>query len=269
MLDSQHIKELKYPIGNGATNPIIGMISTGHCVVKTNNNIEGNKTLVNEYICYLLALQLELPVINSGLCYIDNDTIICQNVKDMEDFSEKCFGLGFYSEYMDGATVIGSEKMIKLTENYKWLIPKLMLFDHLIYNKDRNKGNLLIKLGKNNRKLLVIDHSHTFNLETLWDRIQLKSKIQEKDYLDEYIMEKNAYIYSRLKKSMELDLIIMQDTLDYFKSKLNEKIISDIINKVPEEWESNKEELLALKEYIIYRFSKLNHFADIILNYKY
>lgn len=269
MLNVQHIKELKYPIGNGATNPIMGTYSNGYCVVKTNNNIQGNRTLINEYVCHLLAKELDLPVISSGLCYIDDDTHIEQNVRDMEEFSEDCYGLGFYSHYIEGVTVVGSEKMIKLTENYEWLIPKLMLFDHFIYNKDRNKGNLLIKMGKNNRKILIIDHSHTFNLETLWDRVQLNVKIQDNDYLDEYIMEKNAYIYSKLKNSMEINMLVMRETLDYFESKLSEEIIEKVVNQVPKEWECNKEELDALKEYLIYRLGKLNHFADIILNYKY
>lgn len=101
MIDVKHIKDLKYPIGNGTTNPIIGIHTDGYCVVKTNNNIQGNRTLINEYVCYLLACILELPVVSSGLCYIDNSTNIEQNVLDMEDFSEECYGLGFYSDYID------------------------------------------------------------------------------------------------------------------------------------------------------------------------
>lgn len=269
MLNVEYIKELKYPIGNGATKPIVGTYSKGYCVIKTNNNVEGNRTLINEYVCYLLAKALKLPVIESGLCYINDDTHVERNVRDMEEFSEECYGLGFFSHYMEGVTVVGSEKMIKLTKNYKWLIPKLMLFDHLIYNKDRNRGNLLIKMGKNNRRILIIDHSHTFNLETLWDRIQLSSKIKENDFLDEHIMKENAYIYSKLKNSMEIDMLTMRETLDYFESKLSEELIEKVVSQVPKEWENNKEDLDALKEYLIYRLGKLNHFADIILNYKY
>lgn len=269
MLDVQYINELKYPIGNGSTNPIVGSVSNNHFVIKTNNNIQGNKVLINEYVCYLLALELELPVPNSGACTIGDDTYIGSDVESMEDFSDECYGLGFCSEYIENATVIGSEKMIKLTSNYKWLIPKLMLFDHLIYNKDRNKGNLLIKMGKHNRELILIDHSHTFNLETMWDSIQLRMKMESEDYRDEYIMEQNAYIYSKLKKSMDIDMVVMHETIDYFKSKLNPEIIKNIIDKIPIEWEDNKEELETLKEYIIYRFNNLNYFADIILYYKY
>lgn len=269
MIDVQHIDELKYPIGNGTTNPIIGIGNNKHFVIKTNNNVQGNRILINELVCYLLALELELPIPNSKLCLIDQGTIVHSNVENMEDFSESCYGLGFCSEYIENSTVLSSHKMIQLTNNHEWLIPKLMLFDHLIYNKDRNKGNLLLKMGKDNRELILIDHSHTFNLECIWDKVQLHDKINNNDYKDEYIMEKNAYIYSKLKKCLEIDMITMADTIDYFKNRINNKVIGDIIDKIPTEWESNKEDLEALKEYLIYRFNNIEHFADIIISYKY
>lgn len=264
------IDELKAPIGNGITNPILGLSNGKQYVIKTINNPEGNKVLVNEIVCYFLAKQLELPMPKSGLCIINDKTKINKNIYDLvEDFSEKCYGIGFCSEYVEKATVLGSDRMIKLANNYKILIPRLMLFDHIIYNMDRNKGNLLFKMGKSDRKLIVIDHSHVFNLAAIWDSIQLNARIKEEDYKDEYIMENNKYIYSRFKKVMDLDMSIMTKEVDYFKNKIDEKIIRMAIESVPKEWEPNLKELEVLEKYIIYRFKNIEYYSNLIASYVY
>lgn len=269
-LDILQMEELNHPIGNGITNPILGINSNIQYVVKTNNNIEGNKVLVNELVCYLLAIKLGLPIPEAGLCNIDINTNINRNVYEViEDFSEDCYGLGFYSKWVKNATVISSEKMIKLSSNYKWLIPKIMLFDHIIYNNDRNKGNLLIKMNKLNRELILIDHSHTFNLGALWDKYQLRRKIEEEDYKDDFIMRNNAYLYSKFKNVMSIDMVIMQETIDYFRKNITIEDIREVINYIPKYWEINKDDLEALIDYIVYRFEHIDYFANIIASYVY
>ena len=269
-MDILQIEELKHPIGNGVTNPILGIKGNMQYVVKTNNNIQGNKVLVNELICYLLAKKLELPIPNAGLCSINETTIIDANVYDIvEGFSDECYGVGFYSEWENKTTVISSSKMLLKSSNYEWLIPKLMLFDHIIYNNDRNKGNLLIKMNKLNRELILIDHSHTFNLGAIWDGCQLKYKINDEDYKDDFIMINNSYLYSKFKSVMSIDMIVMQEAVNYFKSKLTVDDIRDTVNYIPAEWENNREELEALIEYIIYRFEHIDYFANLIVTYVY
>ncbi|RXI55296.1 hypothetical protein DP122_05185 [Clostridium tetani] len=264
-----HIDELKYPIGNGATNPIMGVAENKYYVVKTFNNIEGNKVLINELVSHYIAKKLELPIPKAQVCLVDKNTIIDKNVSDMEDFTEECYGIGFCSEYIEKSTVISSPKMIKLTNNYKWLIPKLMLFDHIVYNKDRNKGNLLLTTDKKEKKLMLIDHSHVFNLETIWDSITLKQKIEEKDYDDIHIMENNAYLYSMFKNACKTDLLTINENINYFKKMLTIDFFKKVIEYIPEVWENNIIELESLSEYLIYRFNNIDKYGDLILTYKY
>lgn len=57
-----HLKEIDYILTNGCTNPVRSRLDTNATViVKLFNNEQGNLTLVNEYICYKLALALRLP----------------------------------------------------------------------------------------------------------------------------------------------------------------------------------------------------------------
>lgn len=225
--------------------------------------------LINELICYQLAIQLELPIPNAILGVIDENTYIEENVVNLEDFNRECYGVAFCSELINPVTSISSDKMIKMSSNYKWLIPKLMLFDHLIYNKDRNKGNLLISLSKKDKKLYVIDHSHTFNLEALWNSVGLHQKIEDNDYLDENIMSDNWYLYSKFKKAMNIDMIEMNDAYKYFEKKLSLDFFEHIIDNVPVMWENNKSELKALSEYLIYRMEHLEDYINIILSHTY
>ncbi len=268
-LEINHIYELLYPIGNGATIPLVGVIGGQNYVIKTFRNVEGNKVLVNELVCYYIAKQLKLPIPPAVLGIIDKNTIINPNVSALEDFSDNCFGLAFCSELLSPVTTVSSSKMLSHSANYKWLLPKLMLFDHLIYNKDRNKGNLLISLSKSNNQLYIIDHSHTFNLEAIWDGIGLRSKILNEDFKDTTIMDDNWYHYSKFKSVLDLDVIVMNETVAYFKQFLSKDFFESIIDKIPEVWENNKEELQALFQYLLYRLEHIDFFANIILSTKY
>lgn len=265
----EYVDNLIFPIGNGATGPLLGTINGTDYVVKTFNNIQGNKTLINELVCYRIALQLKFPIPTAKLAIIDPKTIINNEVKEFEDFTKDCWGICFCSKYMKPVTIVNSYKMIQSTSNYKWLLPKLMLFDHLIYNKDRNMGNLLISLKKGNQSLYIIDHSHTFNLEAIWYKQGLYQKINDKDYLDQYIMQNNSYHYSKFKQAMNIDMIAMKDSIDYFKNNLSLDFFQHIVDNIPEMWENNKSELKALSDYLIYRMEHLSDYANIILSTTY
>lgn len=272
-MDTIHIKELLFPIENGATIPIRGVSDDGiHYVIKTFNNIQGNKVLVNEFVCYKLAKKLNLTIPNAKLGIIDYNTIISDSVNALEDFGSRCYGICFCSEYLDSSLNITSAKMIKETDNHNWLTPMLILFDHLVYNKDRNRGNLLIASSKNtkfHRQLYIFDHSHTFNLEAIWDAKNLKDKIEDKDYMDVSMMDCNSYIYSKLLSNTKVDLYSLNSAADYFKANLSHEFIHNIITQVPTLWESNTDDLKSLEEYLIYRLEHLNDFISIISSHIY
>ncbi|MFR0047252.1 MAG: HipA family kinase [Clostridium butyricum] len=265
----EHIDKLLFPIGNGATGPIQGIIKGTDYVIKTFNNIQGNKTLVNELVCYLIAKELEFPIPNAKLGILDSDTQINKEVLEFEDFNPDCQGICFCSEFLRPVSIVNTSKLIQASNNYRWLLPKLMLFDHLIYNKDRNMGNILISLQKSNKLLYIIDHSHTFNLESIWNSTGLYEKISSKDYLDDYIMKNNSYHYSNFKKAMTIDAISIQESIDYFKEKLSINFFEHVIDNIPEMWENEKSELKALSDYLIYRMEHLCDFGNIITSTTY
>lgn len=269
MFDRKHIEELKYPLGNGSTNPIMGTINGVPYAIKTINNEQGNKTLINELVSYMIIKKLDLNIPKCELAYIDSFTHIDKNVSENEWFTDDCLGLAFCSEFNNRTMVISSEKMIMLAKNARWIIPKVLLLDHLLYNKDRNKGNILLTTFKENKELLLIDHSHIFNLETIWNSTGLRAKINEEDFKDYWIMQSNSYLYSKFLKACPVTFIDMKEAVNYFKEKLSIEFIKGIKEHIPEEWENNSEEIDALLEYIIYRFEHIDYYPNLILSTTY
>lgn len=264
-----HIDRLLYPIGNGVTDPIIGDSNETNYVIKTYNNPQGNRVLVNELLCYLIAKELEMPIPDAKIGMIDKSTIIESNVKETGKFDENCYGPCFCSHYLKNALNISSYSMLTLCNEYERIICKIMLFDHLIYNKDRNRGNLLIQSSNKTRKIFIIDHSHTFNLESIWSAVSLEQKMNDEDFKDEYIMRNNGYLYEKFKKSCKIDVLLLRETVEFFKRKLSYEFFDKIIEEIPELWENNKSELNGVSKYLKYRLKNIDYYINLICNIDY
>ena len=117
--------------------------------------------------------------------------------------------------------------------------------------------------------MLLIDHTHIFNLETIWNSTGLKNKILEEDYKDEWIMKSNSYLYSKFLNVYQVTIVDMQETVKYFKERLSVDFIRSIKEHIPKEWESDLDEIDALLEYIIYRFEHIDYYANLILTTNY
>lgn len=137
-MDTYHVDELLYPIGNGATIPILGVVNNKNYIIKTFNNIEGNKTLINELVCHYIAKKLNFPIPDA-----------------------------------------------------------------------------------------------------------------------------------KFKSVLNLDLNVMKETVDYFKENLTKDFLESIVDKIPEVFEHNKNELKALIQYLLYRMEHIDYYADLILNTNY
>ncbi len=262
-----HVKEIIEPMTNGVTNPFHCIVDTGeYAVVKTFNNIQSNIVLINEFICYELALCVNLPIPESGVCLINEETIGLDKLVEEDNNKEK-IGPAFYSKRIDKVTVLTGLKMVDLIEN-KQDILKVIVFDHLIYNSDRNKGNLIFCFKKKNIFMYVIDHTHVFNKQCLWDRYQLEQCIEGNDYLDTAIIEKNSLLYSMFFQREEMPLSKLLEISKEYKEKINEEKLREIICRVPREWNLSSDDGEMLIKYLLYRLDKLDDMCKIIYENK-
>lgn len=252
-----------------STDPFEAKIADRYVYIKTFGNRWSNKVLINEYICLEIAKELGLTIPNGGFCFVDNDTDITDVIDDI-DYDEDINGVAFFSEKIHNVNPsIRSINVVKNIVN-KEEINSIILFDHLVYNIDRHKGNLLLNYGRgiNGFKMYIIDHSHVFNMQYNWSFFGLQTLMEEEDYKDRNILDSNfKEVYSFF---YELGIINRESLImaaEKFKTVITEELLENVFSKIPKVWIYNLEDLIKLKEYILYRLSNINYMVEMIINY--
>lgn len=263
-MEIAHIDEIKNEVGNGCTEPIFCSLHDGRDVIfKSYNNPEGRKILVNELICLRLAQKLNLPVPDGGLARIDDTSSVSCLLSNTQDLR----GVGFYSVRLNNVTPglydMPREFIQKYCVNSQDFIP-IILFDHLVYNNDRNNGNALFDFKS--KKLYIIDNSHCFYLGSIWDSIQLERCITEEDFRHNKILANNKYFYNNLVGICDLDRNILYEKANLFKSLIKDDFLDEIFCEIPTEWGIGTNDLETLKKYIKYRLNSLIQMCDVICN---
>lgn len=254
-----------------STMPILCILDDGtQAVVKYPNNPEGNLVLINEYLSYRIAQVAGLDVPRCGLCVLneaytrseDFSSYLSQNSCE---FSEKNFGTCFYSSFISDILPINTVLLpyISNRDNFYTMV----LFDHLIYNKDRHPGNLLIQTIKPIR-YFAIDHSHVFKNQAIWDRYALQQGIQANDYLDRDILTLNSDVYSYFFNYMALDEEILCRTCSQMQLALTTDFYHHIMTEIPQEWGgyASRSDLTKLEEYLNYRTEHLFDIVQMIID---
>lgn len=258
-MEYPHVDKVFSVIPNGATEPLYALLSTGErAIVKTFNNIEGNLTLINEYICYRLCVQLSIPIPEAGIAFIDNQTI---DDTSLNIITPDKYGPCFYSKRIDKVAQLNAYIIDYITNKDDF--HKIVLFDHLVYNKDRNKGNIILATGKT-VYMYVIDHSHVFKNECIWDKYCFERGIKESDYRDTQILDCNREMYDLFWENLGKNRDTLLELSDVFKERISYNLLDEIISELPQLWKVPVEDLNALKTYLIYRLNHLNDMVDII-----
>lgn len=92
------IQQLCYNIDLGSTEPKFAFLSDGsQAVVKLMNGPQGNLVLFNEYLCYRLALLLDIPMPTSGICIMDTNTEIQNNIAGKIMYHIQYSALNYYT----------------------------------------------------------------------------------------------------------------------------------------------------------------------------
>lgn len=249
-------------MGLGSTEPKFAILDNGMQVItKLFNGPEGNLVLFNEYLCYRLAILLDIPMPKSGVCVLDEFS----EIQDLEIANFDNFGRAFFSEYMPKVTKLLPSIIGKMKNKEDFV--KVLLFDHIIYNTDRNPGNLLVRFCKDDITLKVIDHTHILINQTFWDANCLRSAIAENDLLDTKILEYNSYLYEMFFHDFSITKEMLEKESSVFKRKICRDIIIEFINEIPIEWKPDQNDLDELINYILYRVNNLDVIISTIMAY--
>lgn len=260
-MDISTIHEVLNHIGNGITDPFWCTLLCGTEVAyKSIHNPEKDKILINEWIGYRLAKAVGLKVPDAGFAYINTDTQINGHLSINKS---EYIGIGFYSVKVDKAVQITCSKQITLLENPRD-IHKLILFDALIGNFDRNPGNLLLGMKKGDKLLHVFDHSHIFEIGALWDEYQFPHLIRTPlDIVS--LLSSNNFLYSFFREAITYSERDFKDCVTEFKKIVTPTLIEDIIDEVPHEIVVNDVEKKLIVEYILKNLGQLEDCIPIIM----
>lgn len=261
-INEPRISQLCYNMDLGSTEPKFAILDDGTQVItKLINGPEGNLVLFNEYLCYRLAILLDIPMPRSGICILDEQT----EIQDEELANETNYGKAFYSEFMPKVTKLLPTIIGKMKNKEDFV--KILLFDHIIFNTDRNPGNLLVRFCKDDVSLKVIDHTHVFINQTFWDANCLKRAMRENDLLDTKILEYNTYLYEMFFQNFSVTKEMLEKESLVFKSKINRDIITELIKNIPDEWKPKQIDMDELVNYIMYRVDNLDVIISTIITY--
>ncbi len=246
----------------GITEPKYAILDDGtQIVVKLSHGPEGNLVLFNEYVCYRLAILIDIPMPYCGICVMDENT----EVFDSAIASSNNYGYAFYSTFMPKTTKLLSS-IISMMKNKEVFI-KVLLFDHIIFNRDRNEGNLLVRFHKDDVSLKVIDHTHVFINGAIWDSGCLKTAMRECDLFSTEVLEYNKRLYSMFYRNISITKEALEQAGLEFKNKINSNVIKKLIEECPQEWRPMQENENALVEYLMYRINHFDTIISTILNY--
>ncbi len=257
----KHIASIQGSINNGITDPKEASSDDLELlIIKVHNNPEGDIVIFNEYYFYKLATLVSLPMPESGIGKVDDKTIIHSNCITSDNY-----GYCFYSKLLPKAFPIKSimvPKLVNLSDFYK-----ILLFDHLIFNTDRNIGNLLLQYTKDGLKLYAIDHTHVLVGQSLWSDSTLKQGIEKHDYYSLEVINKNMPQYKKFLNQMNIDCQNFNDLKVMFQKKITENSLRRILDDIPQVLLPSSKNIEAMIQYIMYRLTNLDKICETITKF--
>ena len=255
VLDNITIVDIERKLPLGITNPYIVKCSDEKkYVAKFPGNPEGTKVLINEYVCAELAKLLGLPIPNFKLVNVRE----IDKFKDLLPDIKLINGTVFCSEFVDKSTPVpGYYILTKVSNKYDAI--KILIFDVIIGNNDRNAGNLLINFKNNS--LIMIDHSHVFVYQAIWDERNLSDLIGNEIDLSKM----NKFHFDNL--SLCLNDVNYKPVIFEFIQRIksvDDSKIDYIIDSIPNDWIITEKEKKCLKAFLLDRFHRINEICKLL-----
>lgn len=233
----------------GTTQPFSVKCNDGNVYVLKGINDDCNgRTLFNELVSYRLALLLELPIPDFEIINLELEQINSNTEMQLLNFiSGPCFA----TKYLKGTTRLNPPTFEKISNSED--IPGLIIFDQIILNNDRtvNDGNLYF--SQKDKKIVMIDHSHVFDLGQIWDINTIKNCMKIPPRIIRNLDGKN---YKYL-----IPFVSGNNPFFRIQTKLNQISIDDISGlfiNIPIEWGISDEESSAIKDLLWHQIKHID-----------
>ena len=249
------IKKIERKVGLGVTKPYIVELENGkRYVAKFPGNPEGDRALINEYVCGSLGKLLGLPIPDYQLVKVNNIDDFKNSLTDIKLVN----GTVFCSEFLEKANPIPSYCALTSIDN-KIDVIKTLIFDVVIGNNDRNPGNFLINFK--NKSFVVIDHSHVFINGVLWNEKSLSEEIGKE--IDISMMSPKSFEISKQLLNIIDNKNDIYDFVDKIKN-IESKALYDIVNSIPNDWVISDEEKNLIVSFLIDRMNRVHIICSLL-----
>ncbi|WP_298392818.1 HipA family kinase [Flavobacterium sp.] len=184
-------------------------------VLKFRGAGHGVKALIAEFLGGQIAKFLGLPIPELVFAHLDEAfgrTEADEEIQDLLQFSQ---GLNLGLHYLSGSITYDAAA----NDCEALLASKIVWFDAFITNVDRTFRNTNLLLW--NKELWLIDHGAAFYFHHSWDNWNANS-------LTPFSLIKDHVLLSKANKLEEAHL--------KFTSQLNDSILKEIVNQIPDDW---------------------------------
>lgn len=237
----------------GSTRPFLVTCVDTPYVCKLYEEDLGNLHVINEFICYHLGVLFGLPLPQAKLIRI-NEEIVKKNANLSERGIRST--LAFGSKWEKGVQTKINPPLLDSSTNNN-IIPNLVLFDQFVFNVDRatNDGNLLF--NTRNRNLIVIDHTHAFPGQTIWNSQSLKTE-QNTLLVPNFHLKYYKMLIRYINGNSPFHDVQTRIT------KITRTEIKQIIDAIPQEWNFTNEQQTCIIDFLTHRLQLIPKILEAI-----
>jgi hypothetical protein len=211
------------PLREGGSMPAIAEADDGFLyVLKFRGAGQGIKSLIAELIGGEIARVLGLRVPELVFAYLDEAFGRTEPDEEIQDLLKASVGQNLALHYLSGSVTFDPV----VTKVNALLASKIVWLDCFINNVDRTVRNTNMLLW--HKEIWLIDHGASLYFHHSWQEWEEKAT-------QPFVLIKNHVLLPFASEIDEVD--------KYFKTILNDTIIDDIVNLIPETWLVNDTDL--------------------------
>lgn len=184
-------------------------------VLKFRGAGHGVKALIAEFLGGQLARFLGLPVPELVFAHLDEAFGRTEGDEEIQDLLQGSKGLNLGLHFLSGALTYDAA----VNDCDALLASKIVWLDAFITNVDRTFKNTNLLIWK--KELWLIDHGAAFYFHHSWDNWETTA-------LTPFALIKDHVLLPKATRLEEVN--------SDFTSKLNDTIIREIVNQIPEDW---------------------------------
>lgn len=246
------IKSLK----TGSSAPLVIDDNGQLLFVKLRSGMSGEHSLITEYLCTQIGIQLGLPLIHPTFIILDSKLDISKLDIEIRDLVKKSYGWNIAFDYKSDPLDLKVDDVNQMDQS---ILSKLFLLDVALLNIDRTPGNL--NLFKSHNKVYSIDYESSLITHELTNSINLCQNERvlqqlrnsplyhriESIVLEEFINDLSNIKLEPLMKEIPIDIInqskIDKMCLEFEKKKRLDWSLHHVLDSVNQLTPENEEEL--------------------------